>query len=377
MEQMKPPETKAVRSVAVVRDDWYVLARSEEVKDKPLARTLMGTPLVLFRGTDGKVGALLDRCPHRNVPLSLGRVRGRHLECGYHGWQFDHGGRCQAIPGLCGGEVDKAARAAPAFEVREQQGVVWVYGTPDQVPVRDPFSFPLVDDARYSTVRHVIDLKGSIHAAAENALDVPHTAFLHRGLFRTESSRNRIDVVVRRFADRVEAEYIGEPRPEGVIGRVLAPGGGTVQHFDRFLLPCIAQVEYRIGEVDAERGSHVMATTALTPIGDYETRMFAAVSFRLPFLPSAKVGEVAGALLKPLALRILAQDVEILAAQTETIAHFGGEQYASTPLDVLGPHILRLLRQAERGMRGEAPKGSASGMQAGDVLHESTLQMEV
>jgi phenylpropionate dioxygenase-like ring-hydroxylating dioxygenase large terminal subunit len=62
-------------------------------------------PLVLFR-SQGRAAALLDRCPHRNVPLSLGRVLadGR-LECAYHGWQFDYEGVCRKIPGLANEEA--------------------------------------------------------------------------------------------------------------------------------------------------------------------------------------------------------------------------------------------------------------------------------
>ena len=37
----------------------------------------------------GAPGALLDRCPHRSVPLSFGKVADGRLQCGYHGWAFD------------------------------------------------------------------------------------------------------------------------------------------------------------------------------------------------------------------------------------------------------------------------------------------------
>src|SRR5206468_4349675 len=97
-------------------------------------------------------------------------------------------------------------------------------------------------------------------ATAENILDVPHTAFLHRGLFRGGSA-HRITAVVRRRTDRVEVEYVGEPRPGGLLGRILAPRGGTVTHFDRFILPSVAQVEYRLGE-----RSHLVITNVLTPV---------------------------------------------------------------------------------------------------------------
>src|SRR6188768_2520237 len=134
-EKLSPPETKGHVSVARLTRFWYVACESAELRsnEAPLARTVLGVPLVLFRGANGKAAALLDRCPHRNVPLSLGRVvAGGRLECAYHGWQFEGGGRCTHIPGLLGPEGKE--RRAPAAAVREQDGFVWVYPELDTTP---------------------------------------------------------------------------------------------------------------------------------------------------------------------------------------------------------------------------------------------------
>jgi hypothetical protein len=69
-----PPPTKGHISVARLSRNWYVACRSGELGKKPIARQILGTPLTLFRDSTGAPRALLDRCPHRNVPLSLGRV---------------------------------------------------------------------------------------------------------------------------------------------------------------------------------------------------------------------------------------------------------------------------------------------------------------
>ena len=80
-------------------DHWYVACLSADLSrkgDRPVKRTILGSPLVLFRDAEGRAAALVDRCPHRNAPLSFGRIRpdDRTLECGYHGWRFDGAGRC-------------------------------------------------------------------------------------------------------------------------------------------------------------------------------------------------------------------------------------------------------------------------------------------
>lgn len=321
------------RFIAHFRDDWYPVCRSRELGRRPLAVTLFATPLVLYRDRrSGAPAALLDRCPHRNVPLSLGRVRETGLQCAYHGWEFDASGQCCAVPGLVG-DVRSRERGVASFAARESQGFVWVYGG-QTTPVVEPFVFPHVHERGYTSASDVLEVRASLHAVAENALDVPHTAFLHGGLFRNDTRvRREIEVIVRRSADRVEAEYVGESRPPGVVAKLLAPRGGEVIHFDRFILPCVAQVEYRLGD------SHLCISAALSPVEDYATRLFVMFTFRLPF-PGALVKPI----LRPFALRVFGQDAAMLARQTATIERFGEERYKFTEIDVLGAEIFDLLR---------------------------------
>jgi hypothetical protein len=218
-----------------------------------------------------------------------------------------------------------------------------VYSTPSQgieePPDTVPHRFAYLGKKGYSTVAQVVEADGTLYSTIENALDVPHTAFLHRGLFRSESRGITITAKVQRTRDRAVAEYVGEPRPPGLIGRILSPSGGIVTHFDRFLLPSIAQVEYSIGTEN-----HLLVDSVMTPLDDFRTRIYAVVSFRSR-LPHWLIRPF----IRPLALRVFKQDAFILKKQTETIQLFGGEQFASTEIDVLGRHIWRLLKQAERG----------------------------
>lgn len=334
----------------VVPDAWFVACGSDELKAKPLARIIQGRPLVIFRSSNG-VTALTDRCPHRNVPLSMGRVVGGELECAYHGWKFDGAGACTTVPGLMTQDPSLKSRCAERFAARELDGFVWVYSSPNAEPTHEPFRFPHLEEPGYSTVRRRFVVEAGLHASIENTLDVPHTAFLHGGLFRTAEKKNVIDVVVKRHARHAEAEFIGEPAPRGLAGRILAPRGGVVQHFDRFLLPCIAQVEYRLGEK-----SHLMTTTAFTPESDDFTRVYAVVTFKLP-VP----GWLVKPFVAPIATRIFAQDRVVLARQREQVKRFGAEKYTSTELDVLGPQVTLLLKHAREGTTADA--------------HEHRLQM--
>jgi phenylpropionate dioxygenase-like ring-hydroxylating dioxygenase large terminal subunit len=337
--RLAPPTARGHVSVARLPHYWYVACRSRQLRDTPLRVLLHGIPFVLFRDGRGTAGALLDRCPHRNVRLSLGRVEASgNLECCYHGWQFDVTGACRAVPGLAGA-VEAKGRRVDAYPVVEQDGFVWVHPSLDGPAAAEPFALPLASDPAYTTVVRAFDVESSVHAAVENALDVPHTAYLHRGLFRGQGEPNRIEVEVRRWKDRVEAEYIGEPRPPGLAARLLSPSGGVVEHWDRFILPSISQVEYKLG-----RENHVLITSLFTPVTDFVTRIFAVISLRVR-IPGRLIKPV----LQPIAIKIFRQDADILKAQTEQIRAFGGEQFMSTDADVLGREIWRLMKQAERG----------------------------
>lgn len=331
-----------ISSAAVVRDDWYFVCEAKELeRGQSLCTSLWDQPIVVFRDGSGELGALLDRCPHRNVPLSGGEVEAEGLRCPYHGWRFGRDGHCLEIPGLVD-EPDAIARRAGAFAVTQRQGLVWIWGEAGAEPTRAPHELPHLGAPGYTSAVQSFEVDATLHAVAENTLDVPHTAYLHGGLFREAGRNAEIEVIVRRYHDRVEAQYVGEPRPSGLVGKVLAPGGGEITHVDRFWLPAVCEVDYALGD-----SSHINVRSLLTPLGMERTRLTAITCVRLP-VPAFVVKPV----LLPLARRIFAQDAKILRAQKDSIARFGGERFVSTELDALGPEILRLLRAAERGDRG-------------------------
>lgn len=342
-------------SVAFPRSWWYPACRSSELAARPLAVSLMDRPLVVFRGRDGAPTALLDRCPHRNYPLSLGRVTGGGaLECGYHGWCFDGAGDCVAVPGLLDGTAAPAAtRRVPAHAAVEQDGIVWVWGRPEEAPTRSPFRLPVVEGPGAAEVVFRYDLDATMHAAVENALDVPHTAFAHRGLFRGGAPR-RITAARRPVDDGLEVAYLGEPVGMGPVR--LGGSGRTFDHWDRFFLPSIAQVEYAV-----DGWFRIVNTILHLPLSAWRTRAWFVVRFwsRLPAAVVRPVVAVRGR-------RILLQDAEVLAAQSERIRGLGGERFTSTELDLVGNAVWHLLRRAERAEQAEQAEQADGDDIAGD-----------
>jgi phenylpropionate dioxygenase-like ring-hydroxylating dioxygenase large terminal subunit len=297
----------------------------------------MGEALVVFRDGAGRASVLVDRCPHRNAPLSAGRVHHGALECGYHGWRFDADGGCVAIPGLLGGTAER--KGVGTHVTRELDGIVWFWSEVDDEPEGEPFRLPdLGDGASQVVLTHDID--ATMHAAIENTLDVPHTAFVHRGLLRG-AKPSELTARRRPIPGGVEVEYVGEPFG---LGFVRAKGGRSLEHYDRFILPCVAQVEYRAGE-----WLHIVNSVLHLPMGATRTRawfVLRATSARLP-------NRLVEAVIRLQGPRVARQDVRMLARQSATITRFGGEQFSSTDLDLFGNAVWRLLRAGEQGLRGD------------------------
>ncbi len=319
---------------------WYIACTTAELGQKPIARSVLGVPLVCFRGSQGQPVALLDRCPHRNIPLSSGTLQ-RHrdgtcqLTCRYHGWQFDEQGHCQAIPGLCDFSADPI-RNVTAYPAIEQQGHIWVYPSTEPPPQSLPYQFPCLDRPEFSTFRWQMATANSLENAAENFLDTAHTHFVHAGLIRTNARRRPVDVKITRRDRRVEVIYAGEEKISGLIYRLLAPGCREVVTISRFILPSVAQIEYQ-----TDRDYRLFITLFITPIDAQQLRAYGVVTYRWG-LPNW-LGRV---IAQPLFHQAMQQDLSVMQSQAENIDRFSGEQFVSTELDVMRPHIEYLLAKS-------------------------------
>ena len=109
---------------------WTPIAERRNVKQGATLRVMLaGEPIVLWRDGTGSISAFHDRCPHRGVALSLGRVLPNGcLECPFHGWQFDPSGACKKVP--LAPEAKRERLSARAFPVRELGPYVWIYTAP-------------------------------------------------------------------------------------------------------------------------------------------------------------------------------------------------------------------------------------------------------
>jgi vanillate O-demethylase monooxygenase subunit len=163
-----------------VANAWYVAAWSRDVTTKLIERIILRESIVLYRLRDGTAVAMENRCPHRNMPLSEGRLLDDRIRCVYHGLEFDHQGRCTHIPGqrLPAQNTKSFARTYP---VTEKYGWVFIWmGDPARAdPALVPgFHSKLVDD-QWDSANGTSMLKCGYLLVLDNLLDLSHVAYVH------------------------------------------------------------------------------------------------------------------------------------------------------------------------------------------------------
>lgn len=158
---------------------WTPVALASELSaDRPLAVQVAGTPLVLFRDSAGKPAALLDRCPHRGVALSLGRVREGNIECPFHGWRLEGSGQVCHVPWNPDAKV--SALRGVAVPVRELAHQIWIYTAPVEKPSTEPEVHEALLRPGVRVSGFAIEWRTHWTRAMENMLDWPHLPFVHK-----------------------------------------------------------------------------------------------------------------------------------------------------------------------------------------------------
>lgn len=155
---------------------WVALCPATHLRaSRPIALTVADERIVLFRGADGTASALIDRCPHRGVALSLGKIVNGELACPFHGWRFAADGRCTHVP--WNPDAKRDTLAAVALPLREIGGILWLFtGREAQGEPMAPSAL-LNPKARLTAQDFVWDVHWT--RVMENMLDTPHLPFVH------------------------------------------------------------------------------------------------------------------------------------------------------------------------------------------------------
>lgn len=340
-------------------DNWYVVASSEEIGPRPLARTICGRALVLYRTTDGTAVAMDDRCPHRGYPLSAGSVCGDQIQCGYHGLRFAADGECVWAPGQ--DRIPGRARVAtrPLVEIGPW---AWVWtgdpasADPDRLP-----SMPWFDDPRWTYVHGMEHLDARYGLLVDNLLDLSHETFLHGDHIGTPEvaetpitttvDEHRAVVHVSRRMASVECPnfYIGATGLRSPIDRwqdieYHAPGCYVLH------VRVAPAGSYPDEDGDDPSAAHLEILYAISPIDDHRTMDFWAVcrDFALDD------GDV-DAFIARSNRAVVLQDVDALNLIEARLGDCWDPDEVSLKIDTGGLAARRVLRSMVAAEQGVAP----------------------
>ena len=174
---------------------WHPLLASRALQCRPLARSLAGERLVLFRTASGRAAAVAETCPHRRMSLAAGEVCGEELVCAYHGWGFDPDGgiRCPLMPG--------SSLRHQVFQVREAHGLIWIRqggsadGTRATLDAAPPLPSWSSDGLVLAGVT-VHTVPAPLELCLDNFTEVEHTSSIHQvcGLTEPRAIQHRLEL---------------------------------------------------------------------------------------------------------------------------------------------------------------------------------------
>lgn len=250
---------------------WYAAAWDHEIKHQLTPRTICGKKLVLYRRTDGRVAALEDACWHRLLPLSLGRLDGDAVVCGYHGLVFDDSGRCTHMPSQ---DTINPSACVRTYPVVEAHRFVWLWmGDP---ALADPAKVPDLHwnrDPAWAGDGKVIHVKCDYRLVVDNLMDLTHETFVHSSSIGDravaeapfEVTHGDRTATVTRWMENITPP----PFWAGQFGR---PGPVDRWQIIRFEAPCTVTIDVGVAEAgtgakdgDRSKGVNGFVLNTITP----------------------------------------------------------------------------------------------------------------
>jgi phenylpropionate dioxygenase-like ring-hydroxylating dioxygenase large terminal subunit len=163
----------------MIPNQWYAILESTEIKKRKIAGvTRMGEKLVAWRDTKGKLSVMADKCPHRGVALSVGKLTGDCIQCPFHGFEYNTSGTCTLGPANGKNAVPPKALHVRSYPVREEHGFVYIWwGEPRDEYPPVPWFESIPETMVYTTLKD--HWANHYSRAIENQLDVVHLPFIH------------------------------------------------------------------------------------------------------------------------------------------------------------------------------------------------------
>ncbi len=309
----------------LLKNYWYVAAWSEDVGRTPLGRVLLNEYVMLFRGLDGAPVALENRCAHRNLPLSEGRLIGDEVECGYHGLVFGRDGVCTHVPGQETVPGWARVKSYPVVE-RDRWVFVWMGDPDDADPALVPGYHAHIADPDWYAVTGQARVKGGYRLVLDNLLDLSHLSYVHSSTTGNRDVAESATLITEAGDDFVRVTRWMEGIPPAPAFVQYTSDDAPIDRWQvsKYIPPsyidiCNGSTAAGEGLPQAERPSSqgrwgFVVYHALTPETETTTHQFWAVAGHRSMVPADKE-----ALFTEQMNEVLAEDLAVYEAQQRAI----------------------------------------------------------
>lgn len=260
---------------------WYMAGWADELGEGGFTREIAGKPLFVYRLENGDPAALVDRCPHRFAPLSMGTRDGDLVVCPYHGLAFGADGQCARNP--FAEKIPNGARV-PAFAVVEQDGIIWLWGgDPAEADTALIPAFPFVPNRPgWRTLTGYTLMEANYEYGTDNLLDLSHIEFVHKGSFAGQGVIFAGEHKVRDEGDTLHSDWwMADIPPPSIAQGILPPDMRTDHWLDmRWNAPASMRLNVGVCPHGAPReaGFEVPQAHILTPANEHQTHYFWSTS---------------------------------------------------------------------------------------------------
>lgn len=300
----------------MIRNEWYVVLESKDVRKKPIGVTRLGEKLVFWRDSQNRLHCLRDVCTHRGAALSKGKCCNDVLQCPFHGFEYDGSGRVTCIPANGRDTPVPPQYQVASYPVYEAHELVWIWWGDNPQDQLDPPQFfdDITDDFYYSSVYDPWDAHYS--RVIENQLDVVHLPFVH---YNTIGRGNRTLVngpVVEWVSDRAFRVYVFNAKDVGQKPKKPAEISKPYPEFHlEFHFPNTWQNYI---------GSKVRVLAAFIPVDEEHTLLY--LRFYQRFMKIPVLGKLITRLAMPFNTMVAHQDRRVVQTQMPKRSQLKGKE---------------------------------------------------
>lgn len=324
----------------MIKNKWYAIMESKEVKTKPVGVTRLNEKLVLWRDSNGVLACIFDQCCHRGASISFGCIKEDKIECPFHGFTYDGLGKVKSIPANGRAKVVPDRFKVNAYKVKEAYGLIWLwYGDPSEESLPEiPFFEDLKDGFIYGTFAEVWNVHYT--RAIENQLDVVHLPFVHDTTIG-KGNRTIVNGPVVEWDGDLMTFYVDNSVDDG---KTVPLKPHEIKNYKQLF-----SLQYHVPNLWQNRiSSKVRIFAAFAPIDETHTKIY--LRFYQKFIPVPIVGPVIVRISNIFNRIILHQDRRVVLTQLPRKSELAmGENLIQGDLPIIE------FRKKRASLKGERP----------------------